>query len=152
MIKPFCHFSAVSLSLCYNLFVLKSALLKYSPLHVHEYFHSTLSFSFYFSFLLSLFNCLLSSHRLNQDFLLVVLGPLFGQIYIMLYEVIFISTTLKHDFQTSLLFQLGEFFSCLLNCIFLTVKFVDALVYQIPNSLSLVFILSVLSSFLYSLG
>ena len=96
MIQPFGHFSTMSLSFGYHLFVFQTAFFKNSPLHVHENSHASLLLGSNFAFFTALINGLLTTHRLNQDLLLMTLRPFFSHIYIQLNMIVFITTALFH--------------------------------------------------------
>lgn len=91
VIQPFSHFFTVKLSLSDHLFILQSSFFEDAPFHVHENLHSPLFFLISFSLLFILFDCLLPSHGLNYDLLLVVLRPILCQFCILLDVVIILT-------------------------------------------------------------
>jgi len=107
MVQPFGHFPTVGLSLSNHLFILQTTLLEYSPFHVQENFHSALLLGSDFTFFPTLIDSLLAAHRLNQNLLLMILGPFFRHIYIHLNMIIFNTISLLYQFIPSLLLQFG---------------------------------------------
>lgn len=152
MIQPFGHFSSMCLSLCNYLFILQSTLFEDTPLHIHKNLHTSFLFSSNFALLTTLLNSLLTSHRLNQDLLLVILWPFSSQIHIKLNMIIFIASAFFHYFLPCIHFQFCKFSCCQNNCIFLAIQFIDPLIDQIAHLFCFILVLALFTGLFYSLG